>query len=154
MTDNLRWNAAFGEAERVKPTHHLRLSFVRGRQFPFAYEKGDEIIYGEVTRRFVSKLSKRLAPNLNVWKRFKSDYMIPFTSACHGQYGNVAPHVHINLRKPDRVTEAGLIKAVIETANEEPWIRSWDRFYIHPIESTDVRSVRYSMREGLGTIIV
>jgi hypothetical protein len=154
MSKNSIWTAAAGEAERVVPTHHLRLSFVRGRQFPLIYQKGDQIIYDEATLRFVRKLSKRLAPNLNVWKRFKRDFTIKFTSAYHGHYGNVAPHVHINLRKPDRVTEAGLIKAVIETANEEPWIRSWDRFYIHPIESTDVRSVRYGMREGLGTIIV
>ena len=80
--------------------------------------------------------------------------MIKFTSAYHGRHENVHPHVHINLRKPDRVTEAGLIKAVIDALSDEPWVRSWDRFYIQPIESTDVRSVRYGMREGLGTIIV
>ncbi|OYU74932.1 MAG: hypothetical protein CFE32_16165 [Alphaproteobacteria bacterium PA3] len=154
MTKNSKWSAAAFEAERVVPTHHLRLSFVNGRQFPFAYQKGDEIIYETVMLRFMNKLSKRLAPNRNVWKRFKRDFMIKFTSAYHGRHENVHPHVHINLRKPDRVTEAGLIKAVIDALSDEPWVRSWDRFYIHPIESTDVRSVRYGMREGLGTIIV
>lgn len=99
-TTAVRW------ATRVQATHHVRLSFVRGRQFPFAYQKGDQIIYEEVTDRFVRKLSKHLAPNLNVWKRFKGDFMIPFTSGFHGSYGNVHPHVHINLRKPERVSEA------------------------------------------------
>jgi hypothetical protein len=154
MSKNSIWTAAAGEAERVVPTHHLRLSFVRGRQFPLIYQKGDQIIYDEATLRFVRKLSKRLAPNPNVWKRFKSDFIIQFTSALHGKYGNVHPHVHINLRKPERVTEAGLVNAVIATANAEPWIRSSDPLNIDQIKSTDVRSVRYGMREGLSTIIV
>lgn len=154
MTENSRWSAADGEAERVVPTHHFRLSFVTGRWFPFAYQKGDEIMYEMVTLRFMNKLSKRLAPNRNVWKRFKRDFTIKFTSAYHGRHENVHPHVHINLRKPDRVTEAGLFKAVIETLRDEPWIRSWDPFYLSPIESTSVRSVGYGMREGLETIIV
>jgi hypothetical protein len=47
-----------------------------------------------------------------------------------------------------------LYKAVIETLRDEPWIRSWDRFHLSPIESTSVRSVGYGMREGLETIIV
>lgn len=146
-TTAIRW------ATRVQATHHVRLSFVRGRQFPFAYQKGDQIIYEEVVDRFIRKLSKHLAPNRNVWKRFKGDFMIPFTSGFHGSYGNVHPHVHINLRKPERVSEAGLCRAVLEVARAEPWIRKSDRCFVEPLKS-EVRSIRYGMREGMDTVIV
>ena len=154
MKNKELYGAAEMEAERVTPTHHLRLSFCKGKQHPFAYEKGDAIIYEKVTHRFMRQLSKRLAPNRNVWKRFKHDFTISFTSALHGAYGNVHPHVHINLRKPNRVSEAGLFNAVVETATIEPWIRQRDPFNINLIETTSVKSIRYGMREGLSTIIV
>ena len=144
------YSAADEWHERVKPTHHLRLSLHKAKCMdPIGKQhwiQGDEIIYGEVYQRFIRSLSKGLAPNRNVWKRFKS--ILPNMGCLHGKSGKTDWHLHINLRLPDRVDEEKLLHKIYLTVWNEPWVpHGLDYFHLSAIRSGP-RTLSYTMTEG------
>lgn len=139
----------------IQPTHHLRLSLCQARcNDPIgkrSWLHGDEISYEEVYQRFVRSLSKRLAPNRNVWKRFKP--IIPNMGCLHGKQGNTSWHFHINLRISERVNEETLMREVLLGAYHEPWVPNGPEYVnLSRIRSGD-RAIFYTMKEGFDHVI-
>lgn len=80
------------------------------------------------------KVHKCLAPNRNVWKRFKP--IIPNVGCLHGKWGNTAWHIHVNLRVSERVDDETLLHGIYLTALKEPWIPNGpDYVNLSPIRS-------------------
>jgi hypothetical protein len=140
---------------RVKPTHHLRLSLHEklcldpiGKR---NWVQGEEIAYGQVYERFIRTLSKSLAPNRNVWKRFKP--IIPNVGCLHGKWGNTAWHIHVNLRVSERVSDETLLHTIYLTALKEQWIpNGLDYVNLSPIRSGE-RAFSYTMKEGFDHVL-
>lgn len=140
---------------RVQPTHHLRISLCEKLCADPAtkgpWEVGDEEVYGEVYDRFVRCLSKRLAPNRNVWKRFKP--IIPNVGCLHGKWVNSSWHFHINLRMPERIDEEALLHQVYLTAMNEPWVPNGPHYVnLSPVRSGE-RAIAYTMKEGFDHVM-
>jgi hypothetical protein len=148
-------SAASDWSARVKPTHHLRLSLCQSRSFePLVgrtWVSGDEIVYGEVYDRFIRSLSKCLAPNRNVWKRFKP--IIPNVGCLHGKWRNTSWHIHINLRSPEKVDDETLLHAVYLTALKEPWIPNGPDYVNLSPARWGGRAISYTMKEGFDHVM-
>ena len=142
--------------ESIQPTHHLRLSLHKARCMdPIGkrnWMRGDEIVYEEVYQRFIRSLSKGLATNRNVWKRFKP--IIPNVGCLHGKWGKTDWHLHINMRIPDRVGEETLLHLIYATALKEAWVpNGLDYVNLSSIRSSR-GAISYTMKEGFDHVII
>jgi hypothetical protein len=154
-TRNQIHSAANEWCSRVKPTHHLRLSLHEklcvdpiGKR---NWVQGEEIVFGKVYERFIRSLSKSLAPNRNVWKRFKP--ILPNVGCLHGKWGNTAWHIHVNLRVSERIDEETFLEAIRQTAEVEPWVPNGAHYVnLSPIRSGE-RAFSYTMKEGFDHVL-
>lgn len=149
-------SAASKWQSEIQPTHHLRLSLCQSRSFEPATGRtwvlGDEIVFEGVYQRFIRSLSKCLAPNRNVWKRFKP--IIPNVGCLHGKWGNTSWHFHVNLRISDRIADETLLHTIYLTALKEPWIpNGLDYVNLSPIRSGG-GSISYTMKEGFDHVMI
>ena len=146
-------------AQQVQPTHFITLSLVQGLKIDgpngvATWAKGDDVIYNETYNKFVRCLSKSVVTPA-VWKRHKPH--LANAGSIEGGSNGERFHLHINIRKPDRMSDQAFEAAIKQTAEGNPWIMNGqyavDIRRISGVEH-QVGSVGYSSKRGLDRICI
>jgi hypothetical protein len=108
----------------VRPTHFITLSLLQGRRIfgengIGTWVRGDDVIYDETHRSFVTALSKRASSKSN-WKRHKR--ILHSICVIEGGANFERNHLHMLIALPGEIDDLKAHQLICETAEDNSWV--------------------------------
>ena len=121
------------------PTHSVVINLVKARKHPNAIEPVDEIVAEKTFHSFRCALTKKCVSKVS-YRRFKKlvDAVASVERNDEARY-----HLHILLRKPEHLTENLFRKAILETADNNPYIHPSKKYTVDITNLFDISAEHF-----------
>ena len=119
---------------RFTPTHHVVINLVKARKHENCVEAVDEIVAEKTFHSFRRALTKRCVSRAH-YQRFNP---VIDAVASVERSKDMRFHLHMMLRKPVYLTEAGFERHIRETARNNPYVMKQDRYTVNITELSEL----------------